>query len=127
MDKETKEALEKSIAHWEDNLKNVIRADTSAIDCALCQKFNNIFTFGEIYEQCNGCPIYEATGQIECRDTPYQQFTGLQEEIIEDFDENNPYHKGSISRKDIDQDDLKTLEKICQEEIDFLKSLRDSK
>jgi len=65
MDKDTYEALQKSIAHWEANATamTLAYASTDTSDCALCERF--------LDSSCLGCPIFEATGKGFCQGTPY--------------------------------------------------------
>lgn len=65
MDPMTREALEASIKHWEENVsaKTVRAASTGARECALCQLF--------LEGSCKRCPVFERTGQPACRETPY--------------------------------------------------------
>lgn len=68
MDAETREALEKSIKHWEENVKAETLEATSigADDCALCQMFDEDYF-------CSGCPVSERTGLNDCRSSPYER------------------------------------------------------
>lgn len=68
MDERTLKALKKSIAHWEENVaaETPDDASTAADDCALCAEFNSGHT-----DQCNGCPVRNATGYRCCVGTPY--------------------------------------------------------
>lgn len=70
MDSKTLEALEKSIAHWEDNVK-AERPEDAPIgnkNCALC----NLFLKRKALVVCDGCPVYQHTGKIVCEETPYR-------------------------------------------------------
>lgn len=61
------EALKDAIFHWEENLERVRKQNIpyiSAEDCVCC----NIW----FDHDCEGCPIFEYTHKIECRNTPYQ-------------------------------------------------------
>ena len=66
MDEKTKEALEASIAHWEEivTLENVRNIRMGSASCALCEMFDND-------EHCTGCPVSESTNQAECHGTPF--------------------------------------------------------
>lgn len=62
----TKEALEASIRHWEENVaaETPYDASTSGRECALC---------GLYYDRdCKGCPVFERTGYECCELTPYE-------------------------------------------------------
>jgi len=98
MTPETKEALEESIKHWEENLERY-RIGWSIItgpkECALCRKFN----LSDTIYPCVKCPIFNKTGLPFCKETPYDIFA-------------------RSSRSD-------WKEKHIIAEIDFLKSLRE--
>jgi len=66
MDAKTREALEKSIKHWEEN-RAAERPELASIsdrDCALCSRYYN--------RGCKGCPVRQATGQKLCFGSPYK-------------------------------------------------------
>lgn len=65
MDPMTREALEASIKHWEENVaaKTVHDVLIGARACALCVRF--------LSQGCIGCPVFKTTGQVACRETPY--------------------------------------------------------
>lgn len=101
MTPETAAALEASIRHWKENLKEATEGfsgdvDTSRRSCALCDRF---FDFA-----CEGCPIRERTGQPFCLGTPYP----LACEKLDRLDR-GPY----------------SLEELIEDEIEFLESLRE--
>lgn len=112
MDKTTTmQALEASIAHWEENLqaakdKQYDKLCSGAQNCALCELF-----FGE---DCVGCPVAEASESSECRNTPYTKA----EKVM------NMYQR---YQRNGDGDDISDLTNAIQEEVDFLKSLREEK
>lgn len=100
MDKKTAKALEKSIKHWEQNVRaeEPFQASTSAFDCALCMEFPD----------CFGCPVMKHTGDDNCYGTPYYEaadaLTGWKSEP---------------------EDETKEIfRKAAQAELDFLISLR---
>jgi len=64
MDKETLEALEKSIEKWEKIVAEKGK-DLGSLNCALC----GLFITKD--RKCVGCPVYMNTGQRLCRETPY--------------------------------------------------------
>ena len=66
MNTQTLEALKASIAKWERNAEAKTPNEylTSDIDCPLCNLF--------IRDGCKGCPVFERTGELFCRDTPYR-------------------------------------------------------
>jgi len=68
----TKDALEKSIKHWEQNLKFAKLGDydkitTSDTFCELCSWFFS--------DYCVGCPIRNHSGKTSCKGTPYESVT----------------------------------------------------
>ncbi len=59
---------EEVIRHWEENLEKVRKGrildmEIDSVDCAFCQVF--------MRDDCHGCPIRRATGQMNCHGTPY--------------------------------------------------------
>jgi len=102
MDKETLEALKKSIEYWEDNLafamarkyKNI---DTTSESCALCEMF--------VYIDCCGCPVFDKVGILGCRSTPYGKVSSIL---------NNAAFFGL---------GYAGITKACRKELEFLKSL----
>jgi hypothetical protein len=72
MNAQTLEALEASIAKWERNAEAKTPAGykIGESDCPLCALF--------IYpDRCEGCPVFERTGERFCRDTPYIHASAL--------------------------------------------------
>ena len=67
MSPETREALEKSIEHWRQNVaaETPDDVDTSSSACALCRAFAS--------QGCHGCPVAEFTGKPACARTPYSE------------------------------------------------------
>lgn len=63
------QALEDSIRHWEENVAAVhpFQVNIGMHSCALCTKF-----WKTIYDRCEGCPVYEVSGQRACANTPYE-------------------------------------------------------
>lgn len=96
-------ALERSITHWEQN----VRAETpdhvshDANNCALCQMYRS--------NDCTDCPVSNKTKQTSCRGTPYanacKAYTKWQY---------HPSDKLAEAKYRI----------AAQAEVDFLKSLR---
>jgi hypothetical protein len=64
---EVASALERSIAHWEENaaVPKIADATMGSKDCALCCLF--FWKPG----RCGGCPVRESTGLKWCEGTPY--------------------------------------------------------
>jgi hypothetical protein len=96
----TKKALKKSIANWEKNVKDATNGAILKLgpsQCPLCCKFLTLDA------KCIGCPVYEKTGQIFCKGTPY-----IEAHFYNTFDTNT---RG--------QD----LIRECEKEVEFLKSL----
>ena len=109
MNKLTRNALEKSIQHWErmmDNKrkKSMHKKSTDGLempwdtDCALCRRFKLKSN------SCEGCPIMLKTGCYECHNTPY-------------YDARAAFDCYGI--------DSRAFKKEAQNMIDFLISLRD--
>ena len=75
MKKATRKALMKSIVHWREYLVKSIGGELvypSALECALCVKFNNSETLAD---PCIGCPVCQCTGRTLCRATAYYAVT----------------------------------------------------
>jgi hypothetical protein len=102
----TLEALKLSIAKWETNAKaqHWREVDIGANSCQLCRFFNRD---GMVYNQCFGCPVLAHTGRPYCGETPYSEVFLTMHKFEED--ENCM--------------ELDELRKLCQAEVDFLKSL----
>lgn len=73
------EALEDSIAHWEDNAKvtQPYQASLSSKACALCE-YSSRYPNNEIVQgddvdlgDCAACPVAKHTGEGSCSGTPY--------------------------------------------------------
>lgn len=58
-------ALRESIAHWERLASGKLRKyeNVGADHCALCLEFND--------GNCGSCPVAQAIGRPQCRDTPF--------------------------------------------------------
>ncbi len=104
MDKMTRDALEASIKHWQQNVDAETPDVASCLseDCALCQAFP--------YEFCDGCPVSEKTGMAECGQTPYLNalLAWIDWKLINSAD------------------NLHAFRAAAQAELDFLTSLRPS-
>ncbi len=63
--KTVEEALDRSIQHWQDNVDADHPNGTSvaAEACALCAMFWK--------RDCIGCPVFKATGEYLCKESPY--------------------------------------------------------
>jgi hypothetical protein len=103
MNKQTAEALEKSIKKWEDILNNE-DVDLGTKNCALCELFHHY--------NCNHCPVKNKSGMTFCNDTPYEKWEIHHEEMHGD---------PSFTKR---QPNCPICEKLAKDEIDFLKSLR---
>ena len=67
MNKHTLAALKGSILKW----KKIVAGtsfDSGGSNCPLC------LLFAQRQLSCSGCPVYEKTGEAECRDTPYKRW-----------------------------------------------------
>jgi hypothetical protein len=106
------DALQRSIAHWEENVAATRIQDVriGAGDCRLCVVFRGN---SEVQKpsDCIGCPVAEKTGQIYCRLTPYSN-------ALRFFDRawaNRATRGPSVY--------LTCFKQAAQEELDFLRSL----
>ncbi len=76
MKKETRIALDQSIAHWENTRKEflgrTVRPWMTRCGCALCVRFNGCELNGE------KCPVFARTGLDGCRKTPYAPIPSLE-------------------------------------------------
>lgn len=104
MDEKTREALEGSIKHWEENLaaENAFQASVTMDACSLCELF---------YMQngnCEGCPV-AGSGFALCDGSPY-------DEAFEAF--------VSWRDKPYDSECLIRWQDAAKDELDFLVSLR---
>ncbi len=70
MDDRTLTALKASIEHWRENESalGIEDASVSAGNCALCRMFQT-----DRIKTCKGCPVAEATGDIFCELSPYEE------------------------------------------------------
>lgn len=64
--------LKKSIEHWEDNVKHKNMRGITLVSgsCALCVEFN--VSVNSIADHCEGCCIYDKTGEKFCSGTAYR-------------------------------------------------------
>lgn len=82
MDEETLMALEESIQHWERNAEceDPENLEIGPRSCALCARFwfldREMQTRKLDGQRCIGCPVYERTGQWDCRGSPYEELEG---------------------------------------------------
>lgn len=70
-------ALEKSIAHWEENAADPANKDMNPSSCALCLHYSGGDLSGGI--KCDDCIILRYTDLPLCRGTPYR---GVQDNSI---------------------------------------------
>lgn len=102
--KDTK-LLNKSIRHWERLRDDRARPGEVpyARSCALCGEYMEPWRkVAQPYMRCIGCPVHNTTGCIDCTATPYL------------------YARDSIKYGIVDR------QSACQEEVDFLISVRDN-
>ena len=96
MDERTKEALKKSITHWE----NIVNGKDYEF-CSLCTEF----------KYCEKCIIFKSTGLQHCEGTPY-------EELLNHINkEHVPFNPDASLRVYCME-----CKEIAQREVDFLKS-----
>ena len=100
MDERTLTALQGSIAKWQAIVDGT-GEDGGWKNCPLCAEFSNPETPAD--QECNGCPVYEETGEPWCSASPYrawERYVGMHHKVFDDR-----------SRE------------LAQAELDFLKSL----
>jgi len=107
MDKVTLKALQESIAHWyrlstATTIEEITSEGYGRKSCPLCAIFNANY---ESKEDCDGCPVAEATGVAYCVGSPY----ALAEISLD-------WEKGGFPREEYDQSTIDA-------EIRFLESL----
>ncbi len=102
MEEATTEALEGSIDKWE-KVKEGTGLDKASNNCPLCQLF--------MMNACEGCPVKDATGVSHCDNTPYERWS----------------HHHYVKHKDKWTCEIycSICTELAQEELDFLKSLRE--
>ena len=112
MDGKTKIALEGSIDHWVENkaVTNPDGAKFGSIDCALCDLF--IVHKGG---SCIGCPVSYLTGKTACSGSPYAAAVHARSGWYRAID----YGEDETAAK-------KAYKAACADEIEFLKSLRET-
>jgi len=115
MDKETFEALKKSIEKWE-KIVNGKEGDLGSLNCALC----GVFITKD--KRCVGCPVYMKTGEPLCRETPYI-----------DWLKHHAYRHFNVLLGDCNVMltpcvvECPECKRLAQEELEFLKSLLSEK
>lgn len=102
MDAETLVALRGSIAKWEGIVKGT-EVDRGVNNCPLCQKFT-VPT-----DSCDGCPVNDATNDMGCCLSPYDEWHRV-----------NPWTDETPDRRAATTDEHRAA---AQAEVDFLKSL----
>lgn len=102
MEPDTLQALEESIKKWEEIAKGT-GEDKGTDNCALCDLF--------WHEDCHGCPVMEKSGEIWCRNTPYQPW------------HNQMQRKQSPGAGNGYKAETEQHRRLAQMEVDFLKSL----
>ena len=111
MNKETFEALKKSIEKWEKIVAEKGK-DLGSDNCALCG------LFATKDRKCVGCPVYMKTGEPLCRETPYI-----------DWLKHHAYRHFNVLLGDCNimftpcVVECPTCKELAQEELEFLKSL----
>ena len=102
------EALEKSIQKWID-IRDNNGVDRGTQNCALCEAY---LTKPQ-ESNCEDCPVCEATQEIHCYGTPYEEWVDHQSAMHD-----------VICNHQI-KDDCPTCLELVNKEIKFLESLRD--
>ena len=94
MNKATRNALQKSIKHWEENLakaeaETLTKNDIGSHNCALCARFNTTEVCKRTTPKgkVERCPVAVATGQANCDGSPWEDirttvFYGFKQNII---------------------------------------------
>lgn len=100
MDTATLKALKGSIEKWEGIVAGTME-DDGILNCPLCDKFYHL--------DCEGCPVFQATGMDRCSGTPYID-TDLEDVPLND--------RGGYDFYDC-ADNLAA----CKDELEFLRSL----
>jgi hypothetical protein len=72
MDDATLNALKESIKKWERRATGEHNLPLGTAACPLCRLFHCDYTNGKC---CEGCPVFEKTGECCCIDTPYLSYT----------------------------------------------------
>lgn len=112
------EALEASIAKWEENLlaKHPLDVKVGWSDCALCHLFHWEATSQFVFEAtCVSCPVFEKTGQTFCYGSPYKEVLSKRMEW------SDAWHDDPTAEHESER---KACMVAVQAEINFLKSLR---
>jgi hypothetical protein len=106
------EALEKSIKHWEENIKQelAIKVDLSAESCECCNQFLKNSSLGN----CEGCPIFEKTLRRFCRQTPYIFVSEERYKIL----------AGRGLKQQKEAPVTQSLRSAIKHELDFLRNLK---
>lgn len=122
MDKRTSDALEQSIAHWEENVaaETLDEISLDGKDCALCQMFFD----GVEVDSCSDCPVQIRTGSSYCAWTPYISACNARDEWEDSIDRNRDWDGNVTSAKEID-DAREAWRTAARAEHEFLKSLRE--
>jgi hypothetical protein len=95
-------SLEGSIKKWEKIVAGK-GYDHGTLNCPLCREFMS--------DNCDGCPVQEATGEPGCEGTPYDEWNWHFNDL--------PVPVGP-DRRVTDE----TTRALAQAELDFLRSLR---
>lgn len=114
MSPEMHEALLHSITHWMELAKPTMD-DWHSSSCALCEatkKDND----GII--NCTKCPIYEKTGSMYCKSTPWKKYNGYRAWL-----ECSEYHVRLESEDTRDIEVKHNLTTLALAEANFLRSL----
>lgn len=112
MNKKTRAALMKSIAHWERMLISFKTDKPTCEQCELCRLFNPPLWVPRPND-CFGCPVYAKTGKQYCNETPYISAA-------------ESYRKAERDLRGTNTEPVKPsteFKKLARQEIKFLKSL----
>ena len=74
MDDVTLIALKQSIEKWERRAVGEHNLPLGTASCPLCRLFHGNYRADGLKNSCEGCPVFEKTGEKYCIDTPYRAY-----------------------------------------------------
>ena len=118
MDERTLIALKASIEKWEKNAVTIDFGEIKVgpIECPLCELFNY-----DIDQNCRGCPVFEKTNSIRCKNTPYMTADSLYDKLLRSM--LNCWDEEEIKLSPLVKQSTQLFRKAALEEVEFLKSL----
>jgi hypothetical protein len=115
MKTQTLEALNKSIEHWREVVSDPWNTKVGALECALCGLFNNLTNCFDCGKEC---PVSIKTGKTHCSGSPYSNFA----EVLADL-----RWSCEANGREPTNDEISTLSKLAEIELNFLIALRPNK